>query len=163
MFELGIVGGKNAGKTTLIETLLPELTSHGLRVGTIKHSSHRHTFDTEGKDSYRHRAAGAFMTMAVSEGELALFSGDTALAETITAQLMAAHCDMCLVEGDRTTRRPKVFLTRGLSESDAPLPDQIIASYGPEALTDGIPHFALDDITGLALFIIQQIPARRAT
>lgn len=161
MFELGIVGGKNSGKTTLIEGLLPALTGHGLRVGTIKHTSHRHTFDTEGKDSYRHRVAGAVITTAVSSGELALFSGDTALVEPIIASLMAAHCDLCLVEGDRTAQRPKIFLTRDFGRSEEKLPCHIIASYGPKILTDDIPHFRLDDIVGLTMFILQLMPARR--
>jgi len=158
MFELGIVGEKNSGKTTLIESLLPVLAGRGLRVGTIKHTSHRHTFDTEGKDSCRHRTAGAVMTLAVSTGELALFSSEMALQQQLMAQLMAAHCDLCLVEGDRTAQRPKIFLTRALSQSEDKLPDHIIASYGPEMLSDETPHFLLDDMAGLALFIVQQMP-----
>ncbi len=155
MFELGIVGNKNSGKTTLIESLLPLLTDLGCRVGTIKHTSHQHSFDTKGKDTCRHRAAGAVMTMAVSSGELALFCGDTALHETIITQVMTKRCDLCLVEGDRTASRPMIFLTRGFNRERDTVPDNVLASYGPVSLSDEIPHFTLDGVEELAKFIFE--------
>ncbi|MCA9266810.1 MAG: molybdopterin-guanine dinucleotide biosynthesis protein B, partial [Planctomycetales bacterium] len=59
MKRLHLIGRKNHGKTRLIVDLVEELTSRGLRVGTIKHTHHRHELDTPGKDSYQHRTAGA--------------------------------------------------------------------------------------------------------
>ena len=58
MVELGIVGARNSGKTTVVEKLIHYLTENGVRVASVKHTSHAHRFDTPGKDSHRHREAG---------------------------------------------------------------------------------------------------------
>ena len=63
---LSIVGKSNAGKTTLIEKMLPCLVRRGIKVGTIKHDVHGFTMDKEGKDSYRHKQAGAHTTIIAS-------------------------------------------------------------------------------------------------
>ncbi len=59
MKRLHVIGGKNHGKTTLVVDLIAELTSRGFRVGSIKHTHHEHELDIPGKDSHRHRSAGA--------------------------------------------------------------------------------------------------------
>ncbi len=161
MFEIGIVGAKNSGKTTLIEALVRVLTMRGYRVGTVKHTSHHHTFDTEGKDSSRHRAAGAIMTLAVSSGELALFCSEPQLLDEIISRFVASHCEFCLVEGDRAANRPKVLLTRVLAwQQDANM-SAIIASYGPRSLFPDIPHFGLEAVNELADALIAEMLVRR--
>jgi GTPase SAR1 family protein len=75
IFEIGIIGAKNSGKTTLIEALIKALSERELRIATIKHTPHDHSFDTDGKDSYKHRQAGSTVTMAVGNNEMALFFG----------------------------------------------------------------------------------------
>ena len=73
MKRLHIVGGKNHGKTTLIVELVQELSSRGLSVGTIKHTHHHHELDVPGKDSYRHRMAGACAVGILSPAMSAVF------------------------------------------------------------------------------------------
>src|SRR5207249_4477106 len=68
------VGRSNSGKTTLIERLIPELVQAGYRVATIKHAGHGFNLDTEGKDSWRHKQAGASTVIVLSKGSLAMFS-----------------------------------------------------------------------------------------
>src|SRR5436853_7093327 len=71
---VSFVGRSNSGKTTLIERLIPELVVAGHRVATIKHAGHGFDLDTEGKDSWRHKRAGASTVIVVSKGSLAMFS-----------------------------------------------------------------------------------------
>ena len=61
-----IVGSSGAGKTTLLEKLIPELTCRGIKVGTVKHDVHGFEIDKPGKDSYRHKQAGAVVTIISS-------------------------------------------------------------------------------------------------
>jgi molybdopterin-guanine dinucleotide biosynthesis protein B len=68
------VGRSNSGKTTLIERLILELTETGYRVATIKHAGHGFDLDTEGKDSWRHKRAGASQVVVLSKGSLAMFT-----------------------------------------------------------------------------------------
>ena len=159
MLEMGVVGARNAGKTTLIEKLVPELIARGARVATIKHTNHDHTFDTEGKDSCRHRRAGAGLTVAVSSAELALFAPpDKRYLESIN-ELIAACFDICLVEGDKRSDRAKLFITREMENLKVTEPDNIIATYGDKQYLPELPHFQLDEIVPLSEFIMERYHA----
>lgn len=151
--ELGIVGARNSGKTTVIEKLIHYLVDKGIRAATIKHTSHVHRFDTPGKDSYRHREAGAGLTIAVSEKELALFAGPEAMGMTQIQRLVNDQVDIWIVEGDRRSERPKVLVTRRLTELRRPYPDNIVATIGPKRIDDIETHFDLNDVAGLGLFV----------
>ncbi len=115
MYRLHIVGGKNHGKTTLIEQLVPVLRSRGCRVGTIKHTHHRHELDTPGKDSFRHRQAGADPVAVLSRNLLAVYvswhgeSSDSAYAQLAP---FFGNCQLVLVEGDSGADAPKVEVWR---------------------------------------------------
>ncbi|MFO0903244.1 MAG: molybdopterin-guanine dinucleotide biosynthesis protein B [Pirellulales bacterium] len=121
MHRIHIIGGKNHGKTTLVEELVAELTARGLRVGTIKHTHHHHELDVPGKDSHRHRAAGAavvgiltrslnaiFWNPNVAPGNAAL-SGDARYEQFVAA---FADCRLVIVEGDTQTNAPKLEVWR---------------------------------------------------
>lgn len=73
MQRIHIVGRKNHGKTRLVTALVQHLSGLGLRVGTIKHTHHRHELDTEGKDSWQHRQAGATLVGVLSQQLTAIF------------------------------------------------------------------------------------------
>jgi len=159
MIEIGVAGARNSGKTTLIEKLVPELLARGAKVATIKHTNHDHTFDAEGKDSYRHRRAGADLTVAVSDTELALFAPpDKRYLESIN-ELIAACFDICLVEGDKRSDRAKLFLTRDMENLGATVPDNIIATYGGKTCLPELPHFQLGEIVPLGEFIMERCHA----
>jgi molybdopterin-guanine dinucleotide biosynthesis protein MobB len=153
MVELAVVGAKNSGKTTVIEGLVSYLVGEGYRVATIKHTSHTHRFDTEGKDSYRHREAGAEIAVAVSGEEIAIFAQPD-LLDTRQIQLMTERqIDIWIIEGDRRANRPKILVTRQLSGSpDTPL-ENIVATIGPERFGDAPVHFEDGDHLGLASFV----------
>lgn len=141
MIEIGIAGAKNSGKTTLIEKLVSILSSDGFTVATIKHTSHKHRFDTPGKDSFRHRKAGARATLAVSESDIALFMPPEDDTVAKARGLLASICDLCLVEGDRVSSRPKVLLTRHIEERLSYTVENVVATYGPDKAGHNVPHF----------------------
>lgn len=122
MKRLHIVGGKNHGKTTLVVELVRALTEQGLRIGTIKHTHHHHELDTPGKDSHRHREAGADVVGICSRSMNAVFwppaterNGDTDEAERKYLKFAPAFegCDLVLVEGDSKTEAIKLEVWRG--------------------------------------------------
>ncbi len=69
---ISVVGKSESGKTTLIEKLIPELKNRGYRIGTIKHAHHNFDMDKEGKDSWRHKAAGSETVVIVSPGKISI-------------------------------------------------------------------------------------------
>ena len=125
MKRVHIIGGKNHGKTTLIVELVREFDQRGLRVGTIKHTHHHHELDTPGKDSHRHREAGAAVVGICSRSMNAVFwpepdnrnsnSSDAATERDPTYAAfspMFENCDLVLVEGDSRTRACKLEVWR---------------------------------------------------
>jgi molybdopterin-guanine dinucleotide biosynthesis protein B len=116
MRRIHIVGRKNSGKTTLIVDLVSHFAGRGLRVGAIKHTHHRHELDTPGKDSFRHRQAGACAVGVLSPGMTAVFlpSASGERGEDRYQQLapLLGDCDLVLVEGDLMTAAPKVEVWR---------------------------------------------------
>lgn len=157
MVEIGIVGAKNSGKTTLIEQLIPLFVQNGLEVATIKHTGHSHTFDTEGKDSYRHRKSGAGLTIALSNSELAVFTRPEDKYLNVVKEIIVKYFDLCLVEGDKQSNRPKVLLTANREQLKRPISDNVIVSYGIERHSSSIAHYKLNDVAGLSSFLLKQV------
>lgn len=114
MKRVHIVGRKNSGKTTLIVELAEYFCRRGLRLGTIKHTHHRHELDTPGKDSHRHRLAGAQTVAVLSPEVVAVYRRSEVAGEARYAALEAAFadCDLVLVEGDLATKATKVEVWR---------------------------------------------------
>jgi molybdopterin-guanine dinucleotide biosynthesis protein B len=162
MFELAVVGAKNAGKTTVIEGLVAHLTAKGYRVATIKHTSHHHGFDTPGKDSHRHRRAGAALTVAMSGEETAVFSRPESFDVKLFQRVTASQFDIWLIEGYHLADHPKVLVTRRLSEFTGDAPKNIIASIGPDEFDDSLPHFDDADYEGLGSFVIQLVNEKQS-
>ena len=101
MRHIHIVGRRNHGKTALIADLLGEFGRRGIRAGSIKHSAHDHELDVPGKDSYRHREAGANPAAIIARNVMAVFvsrsSGDDCY---LRLEPLFADCELVLVEGD---------------------------------------------------------------
>lgn len=155
MVRLGIVGAQNSGKTTLVEQLIPRLLARGLRVDTIKHTAHKHHFDTPGKDSHRHRKAGASQTLTISSSELALFGKCDPDLQADLEALIERRSDICLIEGDKHSSGPKILLTRNIEQISLDKIDHIVATYGADSSDLQVTHLALDDIDQVADFAVK--------
>jgi len=116
---IAIVGRHNSGKTTLIEKLIAELVSRGYDVGSIKHHSHvGFEIDYPGKDSYRHRAAGASETVISAPGQMARvqsLEGEIECSDIL--KTMPGH-DIVIVEGYRKSGLPTIEIMREDNEAD---------------------------------------------
>lgn len=110
-----IIGRKNSGKTTLVVELIEYFVGQDIAVGSIKHTHHRHELDVPGKDSFRHRQAGASPVAILSPGMTAVFRPRPAGLEAKDYTLvepMFAGCRLILVEGDSQADAPKVEVWR---------------------------------------------------
>ena len=157
----GVTGWKNAGKTGLMERLVAEITGRGYTVSTVKHAHHTFDVDQPGKDSHRHRIAGATEVLLASRNRFALMhelrEDEEPSLETLLQKL--APVDLVLVEGYKRDRHPKVEAFR--AETGNPL----IASGDPTiravasdtALTIDRPLFDLDDTKAIADFILAEV------
>jgi molybdopterin-guanine dinucleotide biosynthesis protein B len=113
MKALGLAGWSGSGKTTLLEALLPLFRARGLTVSTIKHAHHGFDLDRPGKDSFRHRAAGAHEVLVASEARWALLHENVG-GEMDFASLFAhlSPVDLVLVEGFKRAPYPKIEVHR---------------------------------------------------
>jgi molybdopterin-guanine dinucleotide biosynthesis protein MobB len=110
---VSFAGPSGTGKTTLLEGVIADLKGRGYRVGAVKHDAHRIELDTEGKDSWRLRQAGADVTLLVGRDQLAWFGTDRPPPELAeVANLLAADADIILVEGYRSAGLPTVVVAR---------------------------------------------------
>jgi molybdopterin-guanine dinucleotide biosynthesis protein B len=153
MKRVHVVGCKNSGKTTLIVDLVRELTGRGYRVGTVKHSSHRHELDVPGKDSHRHRAAGGCPAAAVTETMIAVhFPVGEGRSSYEQLGPYYAGCDLVIVEGGLDSQAPKVEMWRGVlgNPSLAGAHDDIAAVITDDPLDASVPCWPRSDVPLLA-------------
>ncbi len=154
---LSIVGRSNSGKTTLLEKLIRELTGRGRRVGTIKHHFHGPVeVDVPGKDSWRHKQAGARVVALSSRGTLFVVrdtDGEVPL-EVIAHQALFG-VDLILTEGFKSGPMPKIEVNR--SALDAPLlcgpEDHLVAVVSDRDLALPVPRFGPEDVCPLVDFV----------
>ena len=157
----GVTGWKNAGKTGLMERLVAEITGRGYTVSTVKHAHHTFDVDQPGKDSHRHRVAGATEVLLASRNRFALMhelreEGEPTL-ESLLQKL--SPVDLVLVEGYKRDRHPKVEAFRAetgntLIATDDPT---IRAVASDTALTIDRPLFDLNDTKAIADFILAEV------
>lgn len=162
MKTLGFAGYSGRGKTTLIERLLPLFRADGLRVAVIKQSHHDIEVDKPGKDSWRHRQAGATEVLLTSPHRWMLVHELAGAPEPTLDEHLArlSPCDIVLIEGFRHGTHPKLEIHREDSLSPPahdwlyPNDPYILAVLGDPPPT-AIRHFALDDIRGIYQFILE--------
>ena len=155
---IGVAGFKNAGKTTLVERLVSELTRRGRRISTVKHAHHSFDIDHEGRDSFRHRKAGASEVAVVSRHRWAIIhelrDEEPPRLDEILAKL--APCDLVIVEGYKRDSHDKIEI-RNLSLDHPKLAGDdatVVAIAANGVITDApVPVFSRDDVTALATFI----------
>ncbi len=150
----GVTGWKNAGKTTLVERLVTELVRRGFKVNTIKHGHHDLDVDQPGRDSWRHRAAGAAEVAVVGGHRYAIMreQEEATLAEVL-ARL--APADLVLIEGFKREPHLKIEVRSGTGKPMAPNDPKIVAIAADERPLDAtLPWFRRDDIAGIADFVL---------
>ena len=159
---LGITGYKNSGKTTLVERLVEEFTKRGLSVSTVKHAHHTFDIDHKGRDSYRHRKAGAREVAVISRNQWAVVRDmhdepEPPLEEIIEKM---TPCDLVIVEGYKRDSHPKIE-ARNLELDHPPLAgddDTVIAIAANGPISDApVPVFGRDDIAGIADFAAEYL------
>ncbi len=153
---ISIVGKSDSGKTTLIEKLVPELIRRGYRVATIKHDIHGFEVDREGKDSWRHKQAGAHTVMISSPHKVALIQDvekDLTLSEI--REKFIKDVDLILSEGYKRDVQPKIEIFRKEKHKEllCTKEDHLVAIVSNKKFHVGVPCFQLDDMKGLAKFI----------
>jgi molybdopterin-guanine dinucleotide biosynthesis protein B len=150
---IGVTGHKKSGKTTLIELLANNLTKRGFTIGAMKYTTHEVEFDTPGKDTFRHRQAGAIITLIKSASGQAIFADRECFDEN-QIKLIFACCDFVFVEGDSQSDLPKIYVADSRPPRDD-IAGEIIAVWGSENMMDTkIQHFHQKQIDELGEHII---------
>lgn len=157
----GVTGWKNAGKTGLMERLVEEISRRGFTVSTVKHAHHTFDVDHPGRDSYRHRSAGARQVMLSSRNRWALMSELRGDDEPTLSDLLEKldPVDLILIEGYKRDSHPKVEAYRAETGNPliAPGDPTIRAVASDSALDLDRPVFDLDDTAAIADFILSEV------
>ena len=152
---ISIVGKSESGKTTLIERLIPELKRRGYRIGIVKHAHHGFDMDREGKDSYRHRQAGADTVMIASPGQIAMIKDvpSECLDDLIP---YFEDMDLLITAGFKRDRAPKIEVFRAERHLHPACleDDTLIAMISDTRLDVRVPQFATTDIQAITEFIV---------
>ena len=161
MKAFGFAGWSGAGKTTLIEQLIPRFTARALRVSLIKHAHHAFDVDQPGKDSYRHRQAGCMEVLVSSSRRWALIHELRGAAEPSLSELIEriSPCDLLLVEGFKREAIPKLEVHRAeVGESLIhPHDSNIVAIASDVRLDTALPHFELNQPERIADFVLEHV------
>jgi len=164
MKVFGIAGYSGSGKTTLLEQLLPRFTALGLRVSVIKHAHHSFDIDQPGKDSYRHRAAGASEVLLASGARWVLLNELRGAPEPQLEEYLKkfSPCDLVLVEGFKHEAIPKLEVHRPANGKPPLWPDNpYIVAVASDAALDappaGLPVLDLNDADAIVRFILSAV------
>ncbi|CAN5144695.1 molybdopterin-guanine dinucleotide biosynthesis protein B [soil metagenome] len=169
MNVIGFCGYSGSGKTTLVEQLIVRLKLAGQRVSVVKHAHHDFDIDHEGKDSWRHRHAGAFEVVIASRRRLAKIREYEADAEPTVHQLLAelGGCDWVLVEGFKRAELHKIEVWRAATAKPVQYPgDRFVVAVATDSAGDlpeptDLPLLDLNDADAVAQFLLSQ-PGRFA-
>ncbi len=163
MKVVGFAGYSGSGKTHLVERLIPALKLRGLRVSVVKHAHHKFDIDHEGKDTFRHREAGAFEVVVASRNRLALMREFEQEAQLSVHHLIAElydGVDWVLVEGFKESDLPKIEVWRAAAGKPVRYPDDefivAIATDSPQALPEATlrPVLDLNDAEAIAQWLV---------
>lgn len=149
------VGSSNSGKTTLIEKVIRLLAKRGYEIATVKHTHKNFSADSEGKDSWRHKAAGARTVVLSSPSQYSVVS-DSRSEITIEDVLnrFAEKADILIVEGFKKDSYPKIEVNRNSGQDLRCLSDPSIIAVASDRRPDlGIPVFDINDAEGITDFI----------
>ncbi len=158
---ISIIGKSNSGKTTFIEKLIPELIKKGYSVATVKHDrSHGFDFDKEGKDSWRHKHAGASTTILSSPDKLALIkdlSKEMTLSEI--ASKYAGDADVLIAEGYKEGDHQKIEMANDVPEEDlfCKKEKNVIALISDNEYNLDLPQFKRNDVSEFTLWVEKKV------
>jgi len=154
MKVIGLAGWSGAGKTTLLARVIPHLREQGLRVSVIKHAHHKFDVDTPGKDSWRHREAGAEEVLVSSGMRWALMHELRGAHEPRLPELLAklSRVDLVIVEGYKSEPHRKIEVYRASNGKPLLFPgDAAIAGVVSDvAIETALPTAHLDDVPSVA-------------
>jgi len=161
MKTFGFAGWSGSGKTTLIEKLIPRFVKRGLRVSLIKHAHHTFDVDQPGKDSYRHRQAGAAEILVTSSRRWVLMHELRGAHEpSFEEQLQRlSPCDLLLVEGFKFAPIPKLEVWRAATGEGLLHPNDphILAVASDSRVETKLPCFDLNNVDGIEEFVLQTV------
>ena len=157
----GIAGYSGSGKTTLLEQMIPAFVLEGLRVSVIKHAHHHFDVDQPGKDSFRHREAGAAEVL-ITGGERWVLMHELRGAAEPTLEQMLKHfsaCDIVLVEGFKNEPIPKLEVHRSTSGRPLlfPTDPDVVAVATDEPLDTALPQLDLNHPEAVSYFIMEYL------
>ncbi|MGC1487294.1 MAG: molybdopterin-guanine dinucleotide biosynthesis protein B [Albidovulum sp.] len=158
----GVTGWKNSGKTGLMERLVAEITARGFSVSTIKHAHHSTDVDQPGRDSFRHRAAGAQEVILASPLRWALMHELRGAKEPQLAELLThlASVDLVLIEGYKSESHPKIETHRGeIPHPLLALENPTIRAVASDTILTSlhVPVLDLDDTAAIADFVLGEV------
>jgi molybdopterin-guanine dinucleotide biosynthesis protein B len=161
MKVFGFAGYSGSGKTTLLEQLIPYFTGQGLQLALIKHAHHDFDIDQPGKDSFRHRQAGAREVLITSDRRWALMHELRGAPEPDLTQHLArlSPCDLVLVEGFKHAALPKLEIHRAANGKPLLFPQDphIVAIASDTPLDTALPRFGLNAVDAIGTFILNQL------
>jgi molybdopterin-guanine dinucleotide biosynthesis adapter protein len=158
---VALVGRPDCGKTTLLEQLIPELSRRGYQVGTIKHHVHQFEMDQPGKDTWRHKQAGARIVALSSPTGLGVImdTDHDCGVEDLVARFFPGM-DLVIAEGYKRSRLPKIEVYRRAAHPEPLAADDTwVAMVSDTPVSDNLPHFSPADIAGLANFLVERFIA----
>ena len=161
MKTFGFAGWSGSGKTTLVEKLIPRFVAHGLRVSLVKHAHHNFDVDTPGKDSYRHRLAGASEILVTSSRRWVLMHELRGAREPSFDEQVkrVSPCDLLLVEGFKFAPIPKLEVWRKETGEALLHPNDphIVALATDAKVAAPVPVLDLNDDAAIARFILRHL------
>jgi molybdopterin-guanine dinucleotide biosynthesis protein B len=160
---VAIIGKSGSGKTTLLEKLIPVMKSRGYKLGIVKHVFHGFEIDREGKDSWRHKRAGADATLVLTADTIAMVK-DVHEPSLLEMAAYLSDMDLIIAEGFKGSSVPKIEIFRNDDPHREPLfvgGTSIVALVTDTGHRPDVPVFSLDDVDSLADFMEEKFLGRR--
>jgi molybdopterin-guanine dinucleotide biosynthesis protein B len=160
---ISVVGTSGSGKTTLLEKLIPELIRRGLTVGTVKHHLHKLELDRQGKDSWRHKQAGAAIAIVSSPTHIGMVMDVDHDHHPSELTPLLSGVDIILIEGYKNLEMPKLEVFRPEICSQPILKDDknLLALVTDTQFDLDLPRFSTEDVAGLADFLIERFELKK--
>lgn len=157
-----VVGYGNSGKTTLLVKIIMELKDRGYKIATIKHHHGDFDIDIPGKDSWRHREAGADTVVMASPSKVAVI--EQTQQELTLDEIIAkiSGVDVVITEGFKKENKPKIEVFRSSVHRELISPKSQLLAVASDISHPGIPTFGLDDAPGLVDFLVKELGLKRS-